>query len=47
MVATMAHGLVDTHTWGSKGAFIPWTMMGLVVALHIQALSVGDRQNDD
>lgn len=49
MVATMAHGLVDTHTWGSKGAFIPWTMMGLVIALYIQALScdVEDRQNDD
>jgi putative inorganic carbon (HCO3(-)) transporter len=39
VVATMAHGLVDSHTWGSKGAFIPWTLMGLVVALHTLALS--------
>jgi putative inorganic carbon (HCO3(-)) transporter len=39
VVATMAHGLVDSHTWGSKGAFIPWAVMGLVVALYTLALS--------
>jgi putative inorganic carbon (HCO3(-)) transporter len=33
IVATIAHGLVDTHTWGSKGAFIPWMVMGLIIAL--------------
>jgi putative inorganic carbon (HCO3(-)) transporter len=38
MVATMAHGLVDSHTWGSKGAFIPWLVMGLLVALYSLAL---------
>ena len=39
LAATIAHGLIDAHTWGSKGAFIPWTVMGLVVALHTLALS--------
>jgi O-antigen ligase len=39
VAATLAHGLIDVHTWGSKGAFIPWTVMGLVVALHTLALS--------
>ena len=34
IVATITHGLLDHHTWGSKGAFIPWVVMGLVVALH-------------
>jgi hypothetical protein len=34
IAATIAHGLVDSHTWGSKGAFIPWAVMGLVVALY-------------
>lgn len=38
MVATLAHGLVDSHTWGSKGAFIPWLVMGLLVALYSLAL---------
>jgi len=39
VVATVAHGLVDSHTWGSKGAFLPWTVMGLVVASYMWALS--------
>lgn len=39
ILAMMIHGLVDTHTWGSKGAFIPWMVMGLVVALYRMALS--------
>jgi putative inorganic carbon (HCO3(-)) transporter len=38
IMATIAHGLVDSHTWGSKGAFIPWMVMGLVVALYSLAL---------
>jgi O-antigen ligase len=38
IVATIAHGLVDTHTWGSKGAFIPWMVMGLIIALYGLAL---------
>jgi putative inorganic carbon (HCO3(-)) transporter len=39
MMATIAHGLVDSHTWGSKGAFIPWAVIGLLVALYSLALS--------
>jgi putative inorganic carbon (HCO3(-)) transporter len=38
LVATVAHGLVDSHTWGSKGAFIPWTVIGLVIALYSLAI---------
>jgi hypothetical protein len=38
VVATITHGLVDSHTWGSKGAFIPWLVMGLLVALYSLAL---------
>ncbi len=38
LVATLAHGLIDVHTWGSKGAFIPWTLIGLAVALLSLAL---------
>jgi O-antigen ligase len=34
LTATLAHGLVDVHTWGSKGAFIPWMVIGLNIALH-------------
>jgi putative inorganic carbon (HCO3(-)) transporter len=39
IVATLAHGLVDVHTWGSKGAFIPWMLLGLAVALYTLALA--------
>jgi putative inorganic carbon (HCO3(-)) transporter len=38
LVATLAHGLVDVHTWGSKGAFVPWLMIGLMLALYVLAL---------
>jgi O-antigen ligase len=38
-LATLVHGLVDVHTWGSKGAFIPWMLLGLVVALYTLALA--------
>ena len=38
VVATITDGLVSTGTWGSKGAFIPWTVMGLLVALYNLAL---------
>jgi putative inorganic carbon (HCO3(-)) transporter len=46
VVATMAHGIVDSHTWGSKGAFIPWTVMGLIVALHSLAHSRSQEMAD-
>jgi hypothetical protein len=41
IVSTLANGLVNSHTWGSKGAFIPWMIMGLVIALYSLALSSG------
>ncbi len=39
LVATLAHGMVDVHTWGSKGAFVPWLVIGLVLALYALALN--------
>lgn len=45
LVATAAHGLIDVHTWGSKGAFIPWALIALVVALHTLALNHSHSQN--
>jgi len=39
LLAAMVHGLVDSHTWGSKGAFLLWAVMGLVIALHLWALA--------
>jgi putative inorganic carbon (HCO3(-)) transporter len=48
IVATITHGLVDSHTWGSKGTFIPWTVMGLLVVLYslalVQSLGLVDGQ---
>jgi len=35
LVGMCMHGLIDAATWGGiKLAFLPWTVMGLVVALH-------------
>ena len=34
MVALMAHGLVDIGVWGTRAAFFPWLMIGLIVALY-------------
>ena len=28
------HGIIDSAVWGNKGAFLPWTVMGLSVALY-------------
>ncbi len=28
------HGLLDCATWGNKGAFLPWVVMGFSVALY-------------
>lgn len=44
ITATLVHGLVDVHTWGSKGAFIPWTLLGLVIALYVLALAQESEQ---
>lgn len=34
LVGTVLHGLVDSATWGNKGAFLPWLIMGVVVSLR-------------
>jgi putative inorganic carbon (HCO3(-)) transporter len=39
VVATVVHGLVDSQTWSSKGTFIPWAIMGLVVGLYTCTLT--------
>jgi hypothetical protein len=31
--ALMLHGLVDITVWGTRAAFFPWLMTGLIVAL--------------
>jgi O-antigen ligase len=46
IVATLTHGLVDSHTWGSKGAFIPWTVIGLLIALYSLALPLSQGPGD-
>jgi putative inorganic carbon (HCO3(-)) transporter len=33
-VALVVHGLVDIAVWGTRAAFIPWVVIGLVVGLH-------------
>jgi putative inorganic carbon (hco3(-)) transporter len=35
LVGMCVHGLIDATTWGLKLAFIPWAVMGLVVALYL------------
>jgi putative inorganic carbon (HCO3(-)) transporter len=39
------HGLVDVANWGLKLAFVPWVVMGLVVALH--GLAEGEENPGD
>ena len=34
VVALMVHGLVDIGVWGTRAAFIPWIVKGLVAALY-------------
>lgn len=34
IVALMIHGLVDLTMWGTRAAFVPWVVMGLVMALQ-------------
>jgi putative inorganic carbon (HCO3(-)) transporter len=36
--ALLVHGVVDATTWVvSRGAFVPWAVMGVILALHRQA----------
>jgi len=32
-VALMIQGLVDVVAWGTRGAFFPWLVIGLITAL--------------
>lgn len=39
LVAMLVHGTVDATTWiVSRGAFVPWAILGTILALHRQAL---------
>ena len=33
LIGMSLHGLLDTAVWGNKGAFLPWIVMGLAMAL--------------
>jgi len=33
MAASMFHGLVDATAWGTRAAFLPWLMIGLIASL--------------
>lgn len=39
-VALLAHGLVDVTVWGTRAGFVPWLVIGLIVALHMHVCSV-------
>ena len=40
IVAMIIFGLVDIAAWGTRAAFIPWLVMGLAVALYLEAKRV-------
>ena len=44
LAGTCAHGLLDVVNWGTKLAFIPWTAIGLAIALHTLALSPSEKR---
>jgi putative inorganic carbon (HCO3(-)) transporter len=37
MIALMVHGLVDVAAWGTRAAFFPWLLIGLIAALFTTA----------
>jgi len=41
----LLHGLIDAATWGNKGAFLPWAMLGLAASIYRRPLS--GRGRDD
>ena len=53
LVAMLVHGTVDATTWiVSRGAFVPWVIIGTILALHHQSIglprvrpAVGDAKN--
>jgi len=34
LVGLCLHGLIDAATWGNKGAFLPWVVLGLAASLY-------------
>jgi len=34
MMALLVHGFVDNTMWNTRAAFLPWVMMGMLVALY-------------
>jgi putative inorganic carbon (HCO3(-)) transporter len=34
MIALLAHGLVDNTMWNTRAAFLPWLVVGMLVALY-------------
>ncbi|MBN2390475.1 MAG: O-antigen ligase family protein [Anaerolineae bacterium] len=42
MIALLVHGLVDNTMWNTRAAFLPWLVMGMLVALHRCAQETSD-----
>ncbi len=36
ITALLFHGLIDVTVWGTRVGFLPWLMIGLVTAVHLQ-----------
>ena len=34
LTAMLVHGILDTHLWGTKLAFLPWILFALIALLH-------------
>ena len=50
MLALMVHGLVDITVWGTRAAFVPWSVMAVIMATHLytheQLLSIAKPDNE-
>jgi putative inorganic carbon (HCO3(-)) transporter len=44
-VALIFHGLVDITVWGTRAAFVPWLIIGLITAVHIYVISKNSEIN--
>jgi len=42
LVALLTHGLLDAVTWGTKLAFIPWTIFAFITLLYRQSQKIED-----
>ncbi len=43
--ALLFHGLVDITVWGTRAAFVPWLVIGLITAVHIYVSSSNSENN--